>query len=275
MKKNIKLIGLDLDGTVFNDNKNITDRTKNAIAKAIEKGIVVLPSTGRPYTGVPEAFLSIPGVKYALTSNGAVIQDLVNDKPIYQDLMDIDLTLRILDEVSSYNSMLEVYIKGRGYSETEKLNVALSYIKDPALAKYIMENRVGVENLREYMIEQNQQIEKVHLLFSDLDEKDKVIKKLEKFHEIVITSALTNNLEINKNTVNKGNGLIELGKLLGINKDEIMACGDGGNDIEMIKNVGFGVAMGNAIEEVKEVADYVTLTNEEDGVADAIEKFAL
>ena len=75
--------------------------------------------------------------------------------------------------------------------------------------------------------------------------------------------------------VNKGEGLLRLGTLLGIERDEIMACGDGMNDFEMLKAVGFGVAMENAVEKVKQAADYVTDTNENDGVAKAIEKFAL
>ena len=83
------------------------------------------------------------------------------------------------------------------------------------------------------------------------------------------------NLEINAPGVNKGMGLIQLGRLLGIEREEIMACGDGNNDLMMLKEVGFGVAMANGADEVKEVADYITLSNEEDGVAAAIEKFVL
>ncbi|BCN31188.1 Cof-type HAD-IIB family hydrolase [Anaeromicropila herbilytica] len=276
MKKDIKLIGLDLDGTVFNNNKIISTRTKKAIENAIQKGVVVLPSTGRPFSGVPHDFMNINGVKYVLTSNGAVIRDLHSEEIIYQDLMDVDLSLRIVNAVSDYNSLLEVYIEGRGYSDNNALKSAISYIKDDALADYIIKSRIGIDDLSDFVQSENKAIEKIHLLFSDLSEKERVMEVLMKFDdEIVITSAMPNNIEINKKTVNKGNGLLALGKLLGIKREQIMACGDGGNDIEMIKAVGFGVAMGNAIEEVKEVADYVTLTNEDDGVAYAIEQFVL
>ena len=83
------------------------------------------------------------------------------------------------------------------------------------------------------------------------------------------------NIEINARGVNKGTALVELGRLLGIRREEIMACGDGDNDTVMLREAGFGVAMGNAEEETKDAADYITLTNEEEGVADAIEKFVL
>ena len=80
---------------------------------------------------------------------------------------------------------------------------------------------------------------------------------------------------MNKEGTDKGKALLKLGEMLGISREEIMACGDGMNDYEMLKTVGFAVAMKNACEEIKEIADYVTDSNDEDGVAKAIEKFAL
>ena len=94
-------------------------------------------------------------------------------------------------------------------------------------------------------------------------------------NDLAVTGALANNIEVNARGVNKGNGLLMLGKILGIEKEEIMACGDGLNDLAMLRAVGFGVAMANGNEEVKKYADYVTGSNDEDGVAKAIEKFVL
>ena len=78
----IRLVALDLDGTVFNDEKEITPRTLEAIRAAIAKGVDVIPATGRVASGVPEAFLRIPGVRYALTSNGASVVELSTGKPL-------------------------------------------------------------------------------------------------------------------------------------------------------------------------------------------------
>ena len=85
---------------------------------------------------------------------------------------------------------------------------------------------------------------------------------------------MENNIEVNALGVNKGIGLLKLGELLGIKREEIMACGDGMNDLEMIREAGLGVAMANAVQEVKDAADFVTDSNEKDGVAKAIEMFA-
>jgi cobalamin-dependent methionine synthase I len=93
--------------------------------------------------------------------------------------------------------------------------------------------------------------------------------------DIEITGALRNNIEVNAKGVNKGRGLMILGELLGIHREEIMAVGDGSNDIAMLREAGLGVAMENAEEQVKQAADYITSSNEDEGAAKAIEKFAL
>ena len=104
--------------------------------------------------------------------------------------------------------------------------------------------------------------------------RDLAMKEVkEKVQGAAVTSALGNNIEANGEDAQKGIALLKLGEILGIKKDEIMAFGDGSND--MIRRVGFGVAMENGIDEIKEAADYITVTNDEHGVAKAIEKFVL
>ena len=110
-------------------------------------------------------------------------------------------------------------------------------------------------------------------LFADLDERARAWKELETLEEVEIVGSLKYNIEVNAAGVNKGSGLVELGKRLGIEREEIMAFGDGDNDEPMLREAGFGVAMANAEEKVKAAADYITGSNEEDGVAKAIERF--
>ena len=118
-------------------------------------------------------------------------------------------------------------------------------------------------------------MDKIHALFKNQDERLQPKQRIKEFGNLIISDSMGTKLEINAPGVNKGMGLIQLGRLLGIEREEIMACGDGNNDLMMLKEVGFGVAMANGADEVKEVADYITLSNEEDGVAAAIEKFVL
>ena len=118
-------------------------------------------------------------------------------------------------------------------------------------------------------------MDKVQALFADMEERERAWKELDRLGELALSGSLGYNIEINAAGVNKGTGLIRLGELLGIRREEIMACGDGDNDAAMLREAGFGVAMSNAEEQVKEAADYITGSNEEDGAARAIEKFVL
>ena len=119
-------------------------------------------------------------------------------------------------------------------------------------------------------------LDKIQALFASQEEKRAAFAEVrETLPEITVCGALHNNLEANAKEARKGVALIKLGEFLGISKEEIMACGDGSNDIEMVKEAGLGVAMSNAIDEVKAAADYVTCSNDEDGAAKAIEKYVL
>jgi Cof subfamily protein (haloacid dehalogenase superfamily) len=132
-----------------------------------------------------------------------------------------------------------------------------------------------VENVKATVIEMNSPVDKVNGQFRNAEDKKKSYELLNKVSGVVIVSSLGSNWEINAEGTDKGTAMLKLGELLGIRREEIMACGDGMNDIAMLKAVGLGVAMENAEPEVREAADYITTSNDEDGVAKAIEKFVL
>lgn len=271
MQQNIKLIGLDLDGTTLDENKEIRPRVKAAIQKAIEKGIIVLPATGRQLSGIPQEFLSIPGVRYALTANGAMVYDLQEKEELYVDYFDKKLALSMIEYLNNKDILITMYQEGKGY--TSKLDfTGYEEIISPKMLEYMKNTRVEVKSLAEVVKKNSNKIEKFSILFKDPDLRMKTLEELKVRQDNCTTSSIHMNLEINTITANKGASLVELAKKLGIRQSEIMAIGDGGNDAEMIKAVGFGVAMGNATEELKQLADYVTTSCEEDGVAIAIEK---
>lgn len=276
-QRRIRMIGLDLDGTVYNDAKEITHPVREAIEAAIHRGVVVLPATGRPRTGLPEAFLAIPGVRYALTSNGAAIIDLATEERIYEDCIDAVEASRLVGSMLEYKGLAETYMDGQCYSDRRNFHMAMDFpgIPEP-LKAYIRKTRILVDNLPEFIMDLNWPVEKLHMLFGDMDVRARTFEGLRgAYPDYNITSAAPFNMEINAPTCDKGSGLIALGKILGIAPEEIMACGDSGNDYPMICSAGFSVAMGNAEEKIKQAADFVTKTNEEDGVAYAIRRFVL
>ena len=141
--------------------------------------------------------------------------------------------------------------------------------------QYVRSTRITVPDIMTFLGQLNKPVDKTQILFADMEERARAWKELEQDKEIVLVGSLGYNIEINGAGVNKGQALVELGKILGIEREEIMACGDGDNDEAMLKEVGLGVAMENAEEQVKKAADYITGTNEEEGAAKAIEKFVL
>lgn len=276
-KQKIRMIGLDLDGTVYNDAKEITRPVREAIEAAIDRGVVVLPATGRPVDGLPEAFLKIRGVRYALTSNGAAIIDLSTGERIYEDCIQPEKASEIMGNMLEYRGLSETYMDGKCYSDRTNFENAMNFRALPkAMMDYIRKTRILVDELPAFILDMKKPVEKLHMIFGDMDIRRQAFDGLcGAYPEFTITSAAPFNMEINSPTCNKGSGLLALGRLLGIAPEEIMACGDSGNDYPMICAAGFSVAMGNAQDRIKEAADFVTKTNEEDGVAYAIRRFVL
>lgn len=274
--KKIKMIGLDLDGTLLNEKKELTGHTRDVLMRAIEQGVTVLVATGRPVTGVPEVLRTFPGMRYALTSNGGRILDLEEDKVLYANMLSYKMGEAILKIFGEYDTFKEIYFDGRGFVQQDEVLRVGEYLRNPAMADYIRTTRKGIPSLWEKMKEmEGHEMDKIHALFKNQEERQEAKQRIMELGDLSISDSMGTNLEINAPGVNKGMGLIQLGKLLGIEREEIMACGDGNNDLQMLKEVGFGVAMANGDDEVKEIADYITLSNEEDGVAAAIEKFVL
>lgn len=272
----IRMIGLDLDGTLLNEKKELTDYTKRVLEEAIEQETVVVVATGRPVTGVPKMLLEFPGMRYVLSSNGGRITDLKENRHLYECPVPYETAVKILKVFGDYDALKEIYFDGKGYVQKDEVAHVERYLTNPAMAEYIRTTREVLPNLWDKMQElEGHGVDKVHALFADLNEREEALERLRKIGELEITSALSRNLEVNAPGVDKGRGLLKLGQMLGIQREEIMACGDGGNDLAMIRAAGLGVAMANASETVKEAADYITLSNDEDGVARAIEKFVL
>lgn len=278
-KRDIKMIGLDLDGTLLDSNKIFTEYTKQVITRAIEQGIIVLPATGRPITGIPEEVLAHPGIRYALTANGARVIDTREGKILEESLMSYEDAGVLMDIFREYDALLEVYYDGAGYADAWKVSSIESvrhYMPDYPMAAYLARTRRPVEDVYKFFREKRRPVDKVQVIFANVEERDPAMRRAhEALPHLELTGSLFNNIEANAEGVGKGKSLVKLGTSLGISREQIMACGDGYNDVGMLKEVGFGVAMANAVDAAKEAADAVTCSNDEDGVAKAIEKYVL
>lgn len=274
MKSNdIKIIALDLDGTCLKNDGNISERTKNALTLAGEKGITIVIATGRPLTGVPEEITDITGVNYIIALNGSRVYDNVRKETLFVQGIDENCLLEIAEIIKKHDVLADFFADNKGYCEKSAYERAEHYLDNKNFCEYYLKTRVPVGDLWDRQLCDYAPIEKINMFFGDLSEREKVKKALQKFTQIKVCSGMKNNLEINNYMVNKGDALIRLADTLKIDASNIMSFGDGGNDADMIKMAGIGVAMGNSSDSLKSEADYVTVSNEEDGVACVIEEF--
>lgn len=271
----IKLIALDLDGTLLDSSKRLSERNYKALVRCMEKGIEIVPTTGRTVDGIPEILKSIPGIRYAITTNGASIKNLLTKEELDSRKMPSNLAHYIMEKAVPYHIMYDAYIEGRGISEDKFYYHLDEYNIPEANHKMIHDTRDVVPCILEYVMECGKEIEKVNMFFREEETRVMMRKILSEIPGILVTSSLPNNLEINSLEAAKGEAILRLSHMLGIRPDQTMAFGDGENDFDMIEKVGFGVVMANGIEGLKIKADYITSTNDEDGVAAAIEKLVL
>lgn len=269
------MIGLDLDGTLLNEKKELLPYTKEVLRRALDKGVVVLTATGRPWMGIPEELRTFPGMRYALTSNGARILDIREGTVLIEQLLSRESAKKALEICGKYDTLQEVYYDGQGYASADKMAHVEKYHHNPNMWEYLRTTRIPVQDIFRLVDEEERGLDKVQALFADMNERRLAWDELSRVDGLELVGSLGYNIEVNAAGVNKGTGLIELGKLLGIKREEIMACGDGDNDTVMLREVGFGVAMANAEDQVKAAADYITDSNDNEGAAKAIEKFVL
>ena len=266
----IKLIALDLDGTLLTTDKKLTERTKSMLKAAREQGVKVVLTTGRPLKAM-DFFLKELGTdghedEYTITFNGGLVQKNTGEI--------LDKTVFSIDDVS------------RIYEETEKLNIPLDAISEGIVYQ--------IQSDQESLYAQfNPALTFISTAFEDLSSQitynkcvtafpqeplDAAIQKIspELFDKYEIFKSRELLLEWSPKNVHKATGLAKLIEHLGIDRSQVMACGDEANDLSMIEWAGLGVAMQNAVPEVKAVANVVTpMTNDEEAVAWAIEKYVL
>ena len=271
----IKMIALDLDGTTFNSKGELTDRTKKTLEAAAAQGVYVVVSTGRSYNSLPPAIKEVQGIAYAITSNGAHINDISTGVSVYDDYILPENIERIIDIVNKFGCGLEVFIDGQAYIDEPTYREIEVNGCEFRNADYILWSRKPVEDISSLMKENRHKIENCNFCFDGIEKLEEARPEIMTIPHAQITSSFKNNLEIGGPETSKKTALIELMSRLGIQREELMCCGDAPNDIQMMELAGLGVAMGNAWGGTKDHADYVTDTNDNDGVAKAIEKFVL
>lgn len=269
----IKLVAIDLDGTLLNGQKKISKRNVETIKQAKNHGVKVIICTGRPLVSVrpilEELELEEEG-DYAITFNGGMIQKNDTGEVLFQHSLNVADIKQIAKELEHLELPLDVLSNQQVY-HVQPIPEQTPSIYQQFNPKMEFQHRIldDFDNQIDY--------NKVVVAVEDRDFLDEQIKKISEDlkNQYTFVKSRAQLLEILHKEVSKANALKNLGALLQIEADEMMALGDEENDLSMIQYAGLGIAMGNAVEQVKLYAEHITDTNEADGVAKAIERFVL
>lgn len=270
------IIALDLDGTLLDSKKGLSERNLQALEKAAAEGWEIVPTTGRFYNGMPEVIRQLPFVRYAITINGAEAADLMTGEVIYKAEMPWQQAIEIMKWLDEKPVIYDCYMRNHGWMTAVQKEIIDEVVESPHSRKMLHELRNPVEELKAFLEEEKHDVQKVQFFMRDVSGRPEIMKQLaEEFEGIVVSSALPQNVEINETHANKGEALLALAEHLGLSREQTVAFGDGLNDLPMISDAGMGICMENGAPEVKAAADWIAPTCDEDGVAIGIEKFCL
>ena len=268
----IKLISIDVDGTLINRQGDLTPATRSALQRAADAGIHVTLNTGRPLSESQALLKALPMMRYVVLCTGAEVRDLQTGRVIASHGLTNEENRRLYDLLSPLDGMIQIFneFDGKLYNRAWDLARADRFCP-PNLAKMCRETHVAVADLDAFMDGYTGTASKIHLFFPNHEEKLKAAALL-KGLPFFVSESVPNDIEVMPLGVDKGTGLSALAAYLNLTPAEVMAVGDGENDLAMLRYAGLSVAMGNACDTVKKTARVVTETNDEDGLAKAVER---
>ena len=283
-----KLAAIDLDGTMLNQYGIVTQRTKQAIERIQQRGIEVIIASGRPMDSIKAIAEEIKSEKYFISGNGAIIYDIQNDEIIYENTLKKQKTLDIIKICEENSIYYNIYTEKEIIAKNLQCNV-LYYHKENLNKEEKNKTHINiVENIYDYIVDRDEKVVKITICDNNQVIFNSIMRKLKEIEEIEVleVSHMSRKIirqgsvdvpieyfytEVSAQNVDKWNAIEFLKEKMQIKTEEIVAIGDNVNDKKMIENAGLGIAMGESTPVIKGVANQITGSNNEDGVAQALE----
>ncbi|MBQ7897533.1 MAG: Cof-type HAD-IIB family hydrolase [Clostridia bacterium] len=260
---NYKIIACDLDGTLLNSKMEVTKENLQAIKELGERGVIFVPCTGRTYAEVPEEIRELPGVRYFIHSGGAVVYDKKTGERI-EMCMTREKCDIVLNKVAEYHTFTVVRYDGKSYvnKETHNEECYVEHRLSENCRRFLFTTNNAIDNFKEFSYSVSP-VEATCTYFKYQEEQDECREFFEKTGLFQVVSSEPYNIECLDSTSGKGVALLKLAEKLGIDRSETIAVGDSKNDENSITLAGLGLAMKNASDELKKLADKVVCSNDE------------
>lgn len=286
-----KLVAVDLDGTLLNSYGEISENTKRVVKKVMKNGVEFVLASGRSIDSIKNIANDLGGIQYIIAGNGAVMYDIKQQKNIYENYIPKDKALELIKTCEENSIFYNVYTNKTIVTNSLRYNVLYYYKENLNKEDSKRTSITIVDSIPDYV--KNMQDEKIMKLFI-CDETESVFKSIiKKFEDMPNLEKLdvahmsrkiikkgTEKIpieyyytEISMKNVDKWNAVENLINKIGIQKEEVIAIGDNINDKKMIEEAGLGISLEGSSPVVTKIADYITLDNNNDGVAMALEKF--
>ena len=268
----LKCIALDLDRTTLNARGILSEGNRRALETAIAQGVHIIIASGRPFAALPKDVLAVPGIEYAITSNGAAVYHIPSGKRIHSYAMDPASVREILRLTAEEPVVYETFVDGVAHMDSALMENPAAYgFGDPHSIAYLKETRTAQENILGFIEEHICELDSLDLIFWDRAVAKRITETLQKqVPDIYSTSTIWPLLELSHRDAGKHSGVRFIAEHLNLSPTQIAAFGDGDNDIEMLQYVGCGVAMANASPTCLAAADRITGRFDEDGLAQGI-----
>ncbi len=268
----IKILAFDMDDTLLDIHGKLSEANRAAIMRAMEKGYHVVIATGRVLVALPKDVVAVEGVQYAITSNGARITDMHTGKILFENLISPEAVEMVKPYMHDEDVMMEIFFDDAVYADRRDLAHLADFGRTSEKSQeYVLTTRKPVDGLMDLLEANKDRMENINLITANEEKRLRWLAELQQMPGITACSSTPNNIEIGGLHVSKADALEELAEYLGLSKENVMAFGDSSNDEQMVVRSGVGVAMGNSVPELLDLADYIAPTNADDGVAYTLE----
>lgn len=266
----IKILAVDMDGTCLDSKGQMAPETVKALKDASERGVLVVPTTGRCVNCLPKALKNQDFYRYIISSNGSLVVDMKEKKVLFKACIDSKTGAGILEKTKGMLIFKAAHMENDLYTQGKILQFMVKkFFRDSSV------NIKYVRNLKNYILKNNMQIEELQFFYKEDESYRKKIKEILVDYPEITVAHSKGYAEIYNIKGTKGTALLALGDALGITADEIACIGDEENDISMFDVAGLPMAMGNGIKAIKDRAEVILPTNDEKGVVTAVYDYVL